>query len=257
MKNIQISRAIVLLSMSLTCVSVGAKPPIQEKVGSIGLRPSYDKCGDASDGITVNILNCNADEYRYQNERLNRGYKTLTDKLSVSEQVKLRDEQRKWISYRDSYCAPDKDGGTRAAIESSSCLVGETAKQATALEARPGQPPALTQYEGEANGLRPSYIQCIKATRGIGPESQSCVDAEYTYQDARLNKAYQALMAELSKNEQAELRANQKIWIAFRDSHCTHPQSEQAQHLTLNDCLVEETAKQAITLEDRLFFLEK
>lgn len=257
MKLIRIIYALSLLSMSLTCGATSTSSPTQDEGNATGLRPSYDRCAEASGGVTVDILNCNAVEYSYQNKRLNKSYKSLMNKMSGSEQEKLRDEQRKWIAYRDSYCAPDKDGGTRAAIESSSCLVGETAKQATALEARPEQPPVLTQYEGEANGLRPSYIQCIKATLGRGPESQSCMDAEYTYQDARLNKAYQALMARLGKKEQDELRTNQKIWIAFRDSHCAHPQSEQAQHLALNDCLVEETAKQSIALEDDLFFLGK
>jgi uncharacterized protein YecT (DUF1311 family) len=256
MKNIQIVFAFALCALSVNFSAISAAPTAQNTSDATGLRSSYEKCVDASGGVTVAMLDCDGPEYDYQNKRLDKAYKSFMEKLNTSDQAKLREEEKKWIAYRAYYCAPDPDSGTAADVGSSACFVAETAKQATALEARPGQPAVLSQYEGKKNGLRSAYTKCIEETRGIGPESQSCMEAEYKYQDARLNKVYQALIAKLSASEQAKLRADEKIWIAFRDTHCAPTtDGDKAQRLMPNDCLVEETAKQAFVLEARLSLL--
>jgi uncharacterized protein YecT (DUF1311 family) len=102
----------------------------------IGLRPSYMQCLDSSDGVTSTLLNCNGDEMKYQDKRLNDAYKALVQSLDPKDLPQLRVEERKWIIYRDSYCAPDPNSGTAADVDSSGCKVEQTAKRASELEAR-------------------------------------------------------------------------------------------------------------------------
>jgi uncharacterized protein YecT (DUF1311 family) len=102
----------------------------------VSLRPVYDKCLDASGGVTSAILDCIKQEYQYQDKRLNEAYKKVMAVISEHDRQKFRDEERKWISYRDSHCALDSDSGQVGEIDSDDCLVEETAKQAVYLEQR-------------------------------------------------------------------------------------------------------------------------
>lgn len=103
------------------------------------------------------------------------------------------------------------------------------------------------------NGTRTSYQACLTQAAGVTPDMKQCMGTEYAYQDKRLNKAYRALMATLNKGQQAKLRNHERTWITYRDSHCAlDPSGGQAAELDAYDCSVEETAKQAIALEDRL-----
>lgn len=107
--------------------------------------------------------------------------------------------------------------------------------------------------KGDETGLRASYGKCIDGADGATPAMQSCMSSEYAYQDKRLNTAYKALMALLNKAKQTKLRADERIWIAYRNSHCAgDPGAGQADMLSSLDCSVLETAKQAATLENRL-----
>lgn len=111
--------------------------------------------------------------------------------------------------------------------------------------------PALDK--ADATGLRASYGKCIDAANDVTPVMQSCMNVEHAYQDKRLNAAYKKLMVLLDKNKQAELRANERIWLAYRKSHCSpDPDLGQAEALSSFDCSILETAKQAATLENRL-----
>lgn len=192
--------AFVLIS-GLVSANVEAESDISI---SMGLRPTYEKCGDSSGGVTVAMLNCDGPEYKYQKRRLNEVYKTLMKKLDPIGQAELRDEEGKWIAYRDYFCAPDPDGGTAADVGSSSCFVYETAKQATALEARPGQPVVLTQYESRLYGVRPPYINCMQPKIISAKETSACVAVEYKFQDRRLNTVYKALLAKLGEAEKKD-----------------------------------------------------
>lgn len=106
--------------------------------------------------------------------------------------------------------------------------------------------------EANATDLRTSYGKCIDAANGVTPVMQSCMDVEHAYQDKRLNAAYKKLMALLDKHKQAELRANERTWLAYRKSHCaSDPDAGQADALSSFDCSILETAKQAAALESR------
>ncbi|MEE7546413.1 DUF1311 domain-containing protein [Xanthomonas sp. Kuri4-1] len=100
--------------------------------------------------------------------------------------------------------------------------------------------------------LRPSYDACISAAAGVTPTMQDCIDAEYAYQDGRLNTVYKALMARLGDAEQHALRNQQRGWIAERDDKCAYdPDSGQAGRVDAAECRLEMTARRADELAAR------
>lgn len=220
---------------------------------AVGLRASYEQCLDASGGVTAALLDCAAAELDHQDRRINAAYKTRLTSLPENQKNRLREDQRKWIVYRDVRCAPRRTGGTGASVGSGGCLVSETAKQAAALEIWPTMPPVLAPYEINANGIQPAYAGCIRLTRGVGSVARKCMEVEFAHQDVRLKKAYEALVRKLPVGEQSRLRIAHGVWVAFRDSHCQSAPTAQSQLLALNDCLVEETAKQAADLEAEFY----
>lgn len=102
--------------------------------------------------------------------------------------------------------------------------------------------------------LRRSYTQCLDKAAGTTVPTKKCIAEEMDYQDKRLNKAYQALASKLSPDLQAKLKAEEKIWIQYRDNRCaTVIDGLERPELASLDCKVEETGKQASDLEARLF----
>lgn len=102
--------------------------------------------------------------------------------------------------------------------------------------------------------LRDTYYECAASTNGITWDIQACMDAEFDYQDARLNAAYRNLMAKLSEPDKRALRSEERKWISARDSVCSwDAQTEgQAQRIEANVCALKGTAQRAATLEQRL-----
>lgn len=105
--------------------------------------------------------------------------------------------------------------------------------------------------EGGASMLRSSFDECIKASGGVVPEMQACIESEFEYQDGRLDVAYQRLQGVLAANEKAELELKQKQWLKERDAQCGWDADEegQGQRLEANDCFLEMTSKRADELE--------
>lgn len=97
---------------------------------------------------------------------------------------------------------------------------------------------------------RSSYDACLTAAAGVTPDIQDCIAAEFEYQDARLNQAYQAALAKGDRAAQEALREAQRQWIEERDAQCAlDPDGGQGQRLESNDCALELTAKRAAELE--------
>jgi uncharacterized protein YecT (DUF1311 family) len=109
---------------------------MQDKTDATGLRHAYDTCLDASGGADAAMQDCISAEYVYQDARLNKIYKSLMVKIPKDEQARLRDEERKWIAYRDAHCKLAPDSGQGQRLESNDCAVEQTAKRATVLEGR-------------------------------------------------------------------------------------------------------------------------
>lgn len=109
------------------------------------------------------------------------------------------------------------------------------------------------QNKIDTHDTRASYTACLTAAAGVTSEMKRCMGSEYAYQDKRLNKAYRLLMAALGKSQRIKLRSDERAWIVYRDSHCAlDPNGGQGAELDAYDCSVQETAKQASALEDRL-----
>ncbi|MFI4953808.1 MAG: lysozyme inhibitor LprI family protein [Burkholderiales bacterium] len=110
--------------------------PAEAETDAIGLRHSYGVCLDASGGADAAMQDCISTKYVYQDARLNTIYGTLMRKLPKGERTRLRVEEREWMTYRDATCKLTPDGGQGQRLESNDCSVEQTAKRATALEAR-------------------------------------------------------------------------------------------------------------------------
>jgi len=108
----------------------------QDKAGASSTRASYAACLAAAAGVTPDMKQCMGTEYTYQDKRLNKAYKALMATLDKDRQTKLRTSERTWITYRNSHCALDPNGGQAAELDAYDCSVQETARQASALETR-------------------------------------------------------------------------------------------------------------------------
>lgn len=104
------------------------------------------------------------------------------------------------------------------------------------------------------NGLRSSYGPCLAKASSATAPMRACMEAELDYQDKRLKKAYQALMAKLSPTLQTKLKAEEGVWIQYRDNRCASVvDGIERPELEPLGCKVDETGKQASDLEARLF----
>lgn len=110
-----------------------------------------------------------------------------------------------------------------------------------------------SDHQGETVMLRSTYDQCLKNAGGVTPDLQDCIETEYEYQEARLDKAYQGLLTKLGGDKKAVLETEQKKWLDDRDAQCGVDPDEggQGQRLEANDCFLEMTAKRAAELETR------
>ncbi|MBU4435955.1 MAG: lysozyme inhibitor LprI family protein [Alphaproteobacteria bacterium] len=106
--------------------------------------------------------------------------------------------------------------------------------------------------------LSPAYEFCLAKpansnTYGI----LGCGDAEIKVQDARLNKAYKADMADIADNTPAKvaLLKAQRAWITFRDADCATVRALSGGTIApiyMQNCYLEHTARRAQALEDLL-----
>ncbi|GGH06620.1 lysozyme inhibitor LprI family protein [Silvibacterium dinghuense] len=93
--------------------------------------------------------------------------------------------------------------------------------------------------------LSPRYDRCIARARQNTVQVGICVQKEMTFQDARLNRAYQTRMkAAQSADAKASLKSEELAWIRHRDAQC-----KINGETVDNVCLVRETANRATQLE--------
>lgn len=125
------------------------------------------------------------------------------------------------------------------------------AMQQSATESAPKDSQHDQSSNGDISMLRSSYGECIKASGGVVPEMQACIEDEFDYQDARLNNVYRRLLERSEESKKIELESSQKQWLAERDSKCGWDAGEegQGQRIEANDCFLEMTAKRAGELE--------
>ena len=102
----------------------------------IGIRPSLGACLKETDGTTPGIRDCLREEHGFQHHRLNQTYKKLMSSSSEAGRKHLREEERRWIAFRDKFCTPGNEPGQGQELESDECLVDQTADRATELESQ-------------------------------------------------------------------------------------------------------------------------
>lgn len=117
--------------------------------------------------------------------------------------------------------------------------------------------PVAAQAQDDVK-LSPAYERCMdkpenSTTYGI----LKCGDAEIEFQDARLNKAYKADMADLADSPEvkAALLKAQRAWIAFRDADCATVWALSGgtiRPIYMQNCYLQHTARRAQALEDLL-----
>lgn len=100
---------------------------------------AYDKCMEASDGVTMNMIECMTDEHARWDKVLNDNYKAALKSLGEyggkARQEQLKAVQRHWLKYRDANCDfyNDPNGGSMAWVEANSCFLSATAERAVEL----------------------------------------------------------------------------------------------------------------------------
>lgn len=130
------SRCLLGIAGILTIVNAAYSQDVSADEAT--LRPSYQACIEASQGVTLALNDCIGIEYAFQDKRLNAAYRQVRESLPKAERVRLRDEERTWIAQRDKACAPETDGGTASLLDANQCQLDRTAARAAALEARMG-----------------------------------------------------------------------------------------------------------------------
>jgi uncharacterized protein YecT (DUF1311 family) len=134
-----------------------------------------------------------------------------------------------------------------------------TAGKAASIDSKPqGVPetatPATTEKESISSGgsaLRASYSDCASANNGSTWDMQECIEAEFAYQDARLNSTYKTLLSNLPDERREKLKADERAWIDDKEASCKwNAETEgQAQRIEANVCSLEKTAARAEYLE--------
>jgi uncharacterized protein YecT (DUF1311 family) len=101
-----------------------------------GIRPTYDACVKQSHGAIPMQQDCAEEELTYQDDRLNRAYKTLVASLNDLDKRAATEAQRAWLAFRDKDCAAraGRFGSDAAPATESACRMESTAYRAQQLE---------------------------------------------------------------------------------------------------------------------------
>ena len=111
--------------------------------------------------------------------------------------------------------------------------------------------PLTSQAQDAGPGKR--FNACMEKSGDTTQGMVECIGAETQRQDARLNKAYKALMANLSAERKKQLQEAQRVWIKFRDANCGFyydPDGGSIARVNANDCVMTMTSNRAKELED-------
>ncbi len=100
----------------------------------------------------------------------------------------------------------------------------------------------------------PALKRCIDNS-GYGDAAMTeCYDIELSVQDGRLNQAYKMVMLRLSAARKTALKNEERAWVKRRDAVCQHHAAPEAggtmYDVMLSSCLVDETIKRTIALEN-------
>lgn len=107
--------------------------------------------------------------------------------------------------------------------------------------------------QAEDDLLSPEFYACLERPEGMTTQGMvECMAAERELHDAKLNAAYQQLMAELPEDRREALKEAQRAWIKFRDAYADFlydPNGGTIVRITTAHWLMQSTAMQARELE--------
>jgi uncharacterized protein YecT (DUF1311 family) len=110
---------------SLACLTL---PATAEMFG-----PDYPPCGDQPN--TIAIVECVEEKTRVWDERLNKAFKELPQRIDAGQISQLKDAQRLWIKFRDANCGfYGTQEGTIRQIQAAECRRSMTKDRALELE---------------------------------------------------------------------------------------------------------------------------
>jgi uncharacterized protein YecT (DUF1311 family) len=101
--------------------------PNEAQLRSIA-EPAYAGCIDRSGGVTANMRDCNAQEFKRLDALLNQEYRSALARLpSARSRLRLRKTQRAWLGTRWRECdrRVDEEGGTLAMLVGDACALAE------------------------------------------------------------------------------------------------------------------------------------
>ena len=90
-------------------------------------------------------------------------------------------------------------------------------KRLSAALAIAAAPRAASAHE---TGLSKPYAACMGKSSTTTMDTIGCLTAENQRQDARLNNAYKALMAELPPPRKKQLQNAQRAWLNYCNANC-------------------------------------
>lgn len=92
----------------------------------------YTRCLAAAQGNNNQRFNCNQQELRRQDKRVDADYRKMqiAAQHDPQKQADVRTDQRNWLQHRDGACAKGNDA------ENLPCMIRETAAKADQLDAR-------------------------------------------------------------------------------------------------------------------------
>jgi uncharacterized protein YecT (DUF1311 family) len=99
--------------------------------------PPYRRCMAREDLNTILHDQCNGQEMKRQDARLNATWMVTFKRLDPARQTALRSAERAWIVDRQKHCllqSKEAEDGSLEAIEYSSCMVDETIRRTIWLE---------------------------------------------------------------------------------------------------------------------------
>jgi uncharacterized protein YecT (DUF1311 family) len=125
------------------------------------------------------------------------------------------------------------------------------AAQDSAAEA-PAQAAAEPEQSPDAAGTVETAGVCKGLDLAVTVDQSECIGRKFAIADKKLNEDYKRLMASLSPERQAELKASQRAWIKEKDQACEEAGKEAEggtlQPILIGDCTVRMT-------EERIAFL--
>lgn len=107
----------------------------------------------------------------------------------------------------------------------------------------------------EADGLLSQQFENCNSKAVSPVDIHGCIGSEIKLQDARLNVAYKAVLADVTPARAKQLLEAQRSWIKFRDANCNFyldPEGGTIAPVRAGLCEMNLTASRAKELEDYL-----